>query len=496
MTTTHESVAEELAMLRESLRALDDHVTRRDWAGYDPRDALRSPLLGRLPGRWARIAATQVLLRLPFNPRRLLGYGPAHDPKALSLFARAYLRGMDDADPEARAAARERLALVADHLAARPDVVARGPFGWGYPFPWQSRHLFVPAHSPNAVCTAYAGEALLELATGEAALGMPPISRAAAAAVPDAVRSMARRFAMQNAMYALRRHPRRRVGEAIVFHYTQFDTNEIFNASLLLAAFLARVAAVRAAPSDDGAGAAAADAWRTADEHAMAASDAPTRTALAAPWLGGRLEAECWDVAARAARFALTHQQADGAWAYGTGDRQRWRDSFHTGYNLLALAALRADLAATRALADALPEWNRASAVDDLLRDLDDAIARGFDDYRRRFFAPEAPASYFEGGRGPLDAHAVAHAALTLAAFGDDDGARDQLLRLIATMQSPDDGHFAYQAHGVGGGRINRVEYMRWTQAWVMWALSAVLAFSGANDDEASPSTAPGAARA
>jgi hypothetical protein len=493
-------------ILRRSRESLHDYAAKRDWAGYDPRDALRSPLLSRLPGRWAKIAATQGVLRLPWNVRPLLGYGPAHDPKALSLFLRSYLRGVPHGNVRAgrtRDGEREleSLALVFSLLSQLPDVRDRGPFGWGYPFPWQSRHLFVPAHSPNAVATAFVGEALLEIASGEAGPGAPPVVGAtvdsdnvdgdngvevngegdsAATSHPtleisDSMREAAAVFAAQTALYALRIHPGRAQGEAFFYHYTQHDTNEIHNASLLVGAFLARYAAVRtSAPADRE------SLWEEAEAVALDAQTPEARHALDRDWTGGGMAAECWDRAARVALHGVKHQDSEGGWAYGTSPAQQWFDSFHTGYNLQALRGLHGDLSATSALAGDMAQRGPAGDPAAFLDQLEEAIDRGYRDYRRRFFGPEGTfVSYFQHGAGPLDSHAVGHAALTLAANGEPEAAREQLLLLTAEMMDPCEGYYYYQRRGAK--TPNKVAYLRWTQAWMMWALTGVLAFEPTN---------------
>src|SRR5882672_2820762 len=68
---------------------------RRHWRGYDPYDALLSPL-ARWPllgnSRLFRLALTQAVKRLPINLRPLLGIKGGINPKALALFLSAAAR--------------------------------------------------------------------------------------------------------------------------------------------------------------------------------------------------------------------------------------------------------------------------------------------------------------------------------------------------------------------------------------------------------------------
>src|SRR5204863_4182007 len=91
--------------------------------------------------------------------------------------------------------------------------------GWGYPFPWQSRTHFIPAHIPNIVSTSFAGIALVEysrlMKTEKFKIS---IERAA--------------------QYLLTRIPRH-TSHGIAFGYAEADPQIVFNASLLGAEFLA-----------------------------------------------------------------------------------------------------------------------------------------------------------------------------------------------------------------------------------------------------------------
>ena len=71
--------------------ALLAYCEQRDWSGYDPYDALRSPLLRMLSfgSRWPRIAWIQLLKRSPVNLRPLLVVPKGINPKGLGLAARA-----------------------------------------------------------------------------------------------------------------------------------------------------------------------------------------------------------------------------------------------------------------------------------------------------------------------------------------------------------------------------------------------------------------------
>lgn len=139
--------------------SLLDYCRQQHWAGYDPYDALNSPLTARLEwsGKWPRIALTQLLKRAPLNLRPLLLIPRTQNPKALGLFISSIIK-------------LQRTGLVQSNdflpelLLGVEQTRAPGPhWSWGYSFPWQGRSMLVTRGQPNLVCTVFVGEALLDL---------------------------------------------------------------------------------------------------------------------------------------------------------------------------------------------------------------------------------------------------------------------------------------------------------------------------------------------
>jgi len=60
-------------MFNNSLKSLTEYIRKQQYSGYDPYDALNSPVLRGLSfgNKYLRIAFTQGLKRLPFNLRPL-----------------------------------------------------------------------------------------------------------------------------------------------------------------------------------------------------------------------------------------------------------------------------------------------------------------------------------------------------------------------------------------------------------------------------------------
>jgi hypothetical protein len=166
-------------------------------------------------------------------------------------------------------------------------------------------------------------------------------------------------------------------------------------------------------------------------------------------------EAKFLEPALRVVRCSLSKQQADGSWAYGEAASQRWIDNFHTGYNLCALQSLGRSLHTT---------------------EFDPAIRRGFEFYRNHFFREDGAARYFSDQTYPIDIHCIAQSIITLVAFKEFSPDCVSLARSVfqfAMDQMWDErGFFYYRVSRVG--KI-RTSYMRWSQAWMLVAMTRLL---------------------
>ncbi len=147
----------ELAAAIERIRAWGE---ARDWRGYDPYDALNSPLapfltLGRPLGR--RLL-TQAVKLSPLNLRPLLLVQPEWNAKALALVASGYLRlATHPGEDSARAHASRWLNWLVDHPAP-----GSSPAAWGYHFDVQTRFFGYAPGTPNTIATSFVAQAFVE----------------------------------------------------------------------------------------------------------------------------------------------------------------------------------------------------------------------------------------------------------------------------------------------------------------------------------------------
>ncbi len=244
------------------------------FAGYDPYDALTSPLLrpAVLLGRRPAAALVHALRLSPINLRPLLAIHRHRYAKAMGVLLGTYAR-------------KYRLSRDPRHLQTMSDlrrwleahaIRSYGGVAWGYEFPWPNRSFFAPPGTPTVVNTAFVASAMLD----------------ACAATGDASYLAGARLAAEFVLRGLRR-----IGsdDSFSFSYTPLDRRAVHNANLLGAALLARTYA------------------ETGDT-------------------------ECRRAAEGALAFTLQRQHADGSWPYGEASNDRWVDGLHTGYVLCALA--------------------------------------------------------------------------------------------------------------------------------------------------------------
>lgn len=167
-------------------------------------------------------------------------------------------------------------------------------------------------------------------------------------------------------------------------------------------------------------------------------------------------ETELLELADRAARYVVNNQQPDGSWLYGTDPKQSWIDNFHTAYVLFSL--------------------KRIIDVSSCKHEFQQSLERGYRYWKSNFFLADGWPKYYDHDLYPADAHAAASAIVTLLECRELDNDALSLAQNIATwtIQNLRDsrGFFYYQRRRF---YTVRKPYMRWTQAWMLYALARLL---------------------
>jgi hypothetical protein len=171
-------------------------------------------------------------------------------------------------------------------------------------------------------------------------------------------------------------------------------------------------------------------------------------------------EARFLEAGLAAARCSAASQHPDGSWSYGETPAQQWIDNFHTGYNLCALQSVARSAETT---------------------EFDRCVQRGFQFYRSHFFRDDGAPRYFHNRTYPIDIHAVAQSIITLLALGALDRGNVRLAQAVfewamRRMWDPR-GFFYYRVLRL---TTIRTSYMRWSQAWMLLAISTLAAETSA----------------
>jgi hypothetical protein len=196
-----------------------------------------------------------------------------------------------------------------------------------------------------------------------------------------------------------------------VFSYSKFDNSSVYNASLLGARLLARVYSLTG-------------------------------------------ESMLIDEARKSVNYVCNSQNIDGSWFYGSLLFHKWIDSFHTGFNL-----------------ECISDYMRYTG-DQSIRNY---LHKGFDYYISTFFSKEGVSKYFNTSIYPIDIHAPAQLIVTLCKLNKLNDNKELIHSVlkwtITNMQSPK-GFFYYQV--LRRYKI-KISYMRWSQAWMFYAMSLYL---------------------
>ncbi len=404
--------------IKTAHRELWQWCRARDFAGYDPYDALNSRLFQATAlknSRTARLTWTQLHKRSPIDLRRLVSIPRERNSKAIALFALAALADYRrNPTREAEVQARELL----DDLIWM-NVKGFSGAAWGYNFDWQSRSFFAPRGTPMIVPTAFAARALSEASEVLSRDEYLPFART----VCDFILNDLNRSEVNK--------------DEVCFSYSPLDRTRVFNASLLAAETLAGI---------------------------------------------GKLtgEASLLDWAMRAAIYVVRRQDDNGSWAYGADGYQSWADNFHTAFLLTSLSriigsvASAVDASGEHEPAAETPSTQRLRR--EFVSEAESALQRGYDFWRESFFLVNGWPKYFPDRLYPADAHSAGAALVALTELPALDSGATELAETIArwaieNLRDPR-GFFYYQRRRF---HTVRTPYMRWSEAWMMYGLARLL---------------------
>lgn len=396
--------------LIDSFIRLKSYCETEDYKGWDPYDGLKSKVANALlPLKHSailRLCIIQGFKRCPVNLRRIAMVPKEHNAKGIGLFLQGYCnlykmiekKGVAFKELGTTDEVLRKIRYLADLLLQmRSDKMFPGEFHgacWGYNFDWQARRLFLfPAHTPTVVATNFCATALME-----------------AYEVTHDKRYL--EVALSAARFIIEDLHRSEYKDGFLFSYSKLPGNDtVFNASIL----------------------------------------------------GSRLLSYCYkytgnetykQLARKSIVACCAGQEEDGSWRYGMLPVQKWRDSFHTGYNLDGLIAYQENTGDNS---------------------FDENIAKGFDYYINHFFLDDGTPKYYDNQTYPIDIHCPGQLFVTLSRLHKFGAFRQTAAKVlqwtIDNMQDPN-GYFYYQ---LKPSMSSKIPYMRWSNAFMFSALSFYL---------------------
>ncbi|MCS7245351.1 MAG: delta-aminolevulinic acid dehydratase [candidate division WOR-3 bacterium] len=365
--------------MEQVLKLLLKYAKLEGFKGYDPYDALNSPILKFLGfNKYLRILFTQTIKHLPFNLRKLLLIKKDYNPKGIGLFLSVFSKLQDI----------ENYYILRNLLL---NLSSKGYSGycWGYNFPWQSRVFYLKPYSPTIVNTSFIGHAFLD-------------------AYESFENTNDLKVATSCIDFILNDLNIYQEDDFLVFSYTPIDKLMVFNASLLGGSLISRV------------------------------------------YLINRDE-KLRDIALKCGMFAYKFQNKDGSWFYAPNIK--YIDNFHSAYNLLSL------------------KWIYKATED---KRINEAIEKGYEFYKKHLFTENYLPKYYHNKLYPLDIHSYATAIVLFVEFGEKEIAKKILDNAIDRMFDIKKQYFYFQEYKFFK---NKIPYMRWSIAWMSYAISKYLNF-------------------
>jgi hypothetical protein len=162
--------------------------------------------------------------------------------------------------------------------------------------------------------------------------------------------------------------------------------------------------------------------------------------------------ADYYEKSKKAMAYSIKALNPDYSWPYGELPHHRFIDNFHTGYNLVALK-----------------EWMDYTENNTWKEELRNAYKYFLD----TFWLEDGCPKYYNNSLYPIDIHCSAQGIVTCLKLKNYDNRSVPMAKNIAkwaidNMQDKE-GYFYYQKTRY---YTNKIPYMRWSQAWMCYALS------------------------
>jgi hypothetical protein len=161
---------------------------------------------------------------------------------------------------------------------------------------------------------------------------------------------------------------------------------------------------------------------------------------------------DCYEKSHKAMSYSVNALTPEHAWVYGESSLQQFIDNFHTGFNLVALN-----------------DWMNFTGESIWKEELKQAYRY----FLNTFWLEDGCPKYYHNSLYPIDIHCSAQGIVTclkLEKYDKNSGAFAEKIALWAIKHMQDrKGYFYYQQTR---WYKNKNAYIRWSQAWMFYALS------------------------
>jgi len=162
----------------------------------------------------------------------------------------------------------------------------------------------------------------------------------------------------------------------------------------------------------------------------------------------------CITLAKQNVQFCIDKQNSDGSWFYSPLKYHQWIDNFHTGFNL-----------------ECISQYMTFASDFSFVFEMN----HGMQFYKQNFFTETGIPKYYHNKLYPIDLHSTAQFILTcskMGIFNENIELINSVIKWTITNMQSKQGYFYFQKNQF---YINKIPYIRWTQAWMFLALTEYL---------------------
>ena len=403
-------------MFSEDLNNLHNYCQKQNYKGWDLFDGLNSQILKHSPfyrSRTLRLAWIQFFKHSPINFRNITLVPKDYNAKGLALFVSGLISS----------GKMEEAKTLLDLL---KEMTCFGYAGtsWGYNFDWQARAFYVPVGTPNMVTTVFVANAFLNYVenqikgfrnSGIEGLREKDLKKKKEE-ITQSKDSNVQTF-LEDCLKIVDGVCEFILNELILFEdentlcfgYIPGERARVHNANMLGAALLARVYSHTKNP-------------------------------------------DYYEKSQKAMAYSIKALNKDYSWPYGELDHHRFVDNFHTGFNLVVLKDYM--------------DYTGENVWQEKLK-------KAYRYFLDTFWLENGCPNYYHDSLYPIDIHCSAQGIVTCVKLRDYDDRSVPLAKKIAqwAIENMQDttGYFYYQKTR---WYTNKIPYMRWSQAWMFYALS------------------------